>query len=54
MLPRFSEPGLYLVAISRNPAGGELDLRNAAAGSYFFSTTHEQDQTSYYYPLQIK
>jgi hypothetical protein len=54
ILPRFSEPGLYLLAISRDPAGGELDLRNAAAGSYFLSTTHEQDQTSYYYPLQIK
>ena len=32
----------------------ELDLRKAAAGPYFLSTTHEQDQASYYYPLQIK
>jgi hypothetical protein len=32
----------------------DLDLRKAAAGLYFLSTTHEQDQASYYYPLQIK
>jgi hypothetical protein len=32
----------------------DLDLRRARAGSYFLSTTHEQDQTAYYYPLQIK
>lgn len=31
-----------------------LDLRKAAAGPYFLSTTHEQDQAAYYYPLQIK
>ena len=31
-----------------------LDLRKATAGSYFLSTTHEQDQAAYYYPLQIK
>jgi hypothetical protein len=31
-----------------------LDLRKVAAGAYFLSTTHEQDQTAYYYPLQIK
>ena len=31
-----------------------LDLRNAKAGAYFLSTTHEQDQAAYYYPLQIK
>lgn len=31
-----------------------LDLRKAKAGPYFLSTTHEQDQASYYYPLQIK
>lgn len=31
-----------------------LDLRSAKAGQYFLSTTHEQDQASYYYPLQIK
>jgi hypothetical protein len=32
----------------------DLDLRNAKPGSYFLSTTHQQDQASYYYPLQIK
>jgi hypothetical protein len=31
-----------------------LDLRSAEAGAYFLSTTHEQDQAAYYYPLQIK
>ena len=31
-----------------------LDLRKVASGAYFLSTTHEQDQASYYYPLQIK
>ena len=31
-----------------------LDLRTAKAGQYFLSTTHEQDQAAYYYPLQIK
>ena len=30
-----------------------LDLRSAKAGAYFLSTTHEQDQAAYYYPLQI-
>jgi hypothetical protein len=45
VLPRHSAPGQYL----RN-----LDLRNAHAGQYFISTTHEQDQAAYYYPLQIK
>ena len=32
----------------------DLDLRNFQPSSYFLSTTHEQDQASYYYPLQIK
>lgn len=31
-----------------------IDLRKSKPGSYFLSTTHEQDQASYYYPLQIK
>lgn len=31
-----------------------LDLRHAHAGQYFLSTTHEQGQASYYYPLQIR
>jgi hypothetical protein len=32
----------------------DLDLRKVEAGAYFLSTTHEQDQAAYYYPLQIK
>jgi hypothetical protein len=32
----------------------DLDLRKSKKGAYFLSTTHEQDQASYYYPLQIK
>lgn len=32
----------------------DIDLRGAKAGAYFLSTTHEQDQTAYYYPLRIK
>src|SRR5260370_39304294 len=31
-----------------------LDLRKSQPGCYFLSTTHEQDQASYYYPLQIR
>ena len=31
-----------------------LDLRGSRPGFYFLSTTHEQDQASYYYPLQIR
>jgi hypothetical protein len=31
-----------------------IDLSKAQAGQYFLSTTHEQDQAAYYYPLQIK
>ena len=38
----------------REEVSVDLDLRKAAAGPYFLSTTHEQDQASYYYPLQIK
>jgi len=32
----------------------DLDLRKSKPGAYFLSTTHGQDQASYYYPLQIK
>jgi hypothetical protein len=32
----------------------DLDLRNSQPGSYLLSTTHEQDQASYYCPPQIK
>jgi hypothetical protein len=69
VLPRFSEPGRYDVAVTRDQAGNDvqahdtvtatsnsvdLDLRKSPVGPYFLSTTHEQDQASYYYPLQIK
>jgi hypothetical protein len=75
ILPRFSAPGQYLVAVTRDQNGNgpvaagtsdaavsdgqarlsvALDLRNAHAGRYYLSTTHEQDQAAYYYPLQIK
>ncbi|MGH6682049.1 MAG: hypothetical protein ACREDL_24660 [Bradyrhizobium sp.] len=75
VLPHFSTPGQYLVAVTQDqngsgviaeaaassvPSGGQetvsvtLDLLNAKAGAYFLSTTHEQDQASYYYPLRIR
>jgi hypothetical protein len=75
ILPRFSRPGQYTVAVTRDQSvndplahgaaaangGGDreevsidLDLRKSKPGAYFLSTTHEQDQASYYYPLQIK
>ena len=75
ILPRFSPPGQYAVAVTQDQNGNgvvaqrsalatingdhesvsvELDLRVAKAGAYFLATTHEQDQASYYYPLQIK
>ena len=75
ILPRFSRPGQYTVAVTRDQSvndplahgnaaangGGDqeevfvdLDLRQSRPGAYFLSTTHEQDQASYYYPLQIK
>jgi hypothetical protein len=75
ILPRFSAPGQYLVAVTHDQNGNgvvsegstkanangeqeavsvELDLRGAKAGAYFLSTTHEQDQAAYYYPLQIR
>ena len=75
ILPRFSPPGQYAVAVTQDQNGNgvvaqrsapatingdhesvsvELDLRAARAGAYFLATTHEQDQASYYYPLQIK
>lgn len=31
-----------------------LDLRKVATGAHFLSTTHEQNQAAYYYPLRIK
>jgi hypothetical protein len=75
VLPRFSGPGQYEVAVTRDQAANDvqahdtvtamsnsgreevsvdLDLRKVGAGPYFLSTTHEQDQASYYYPLQVK
>ena len=75
ILPRYSEPGRYDVAVIRDQAsrsllahaastatgsGGReevsvyLDLRKCRDGSYFLSTTHEQNQASYYYPLEIR
>jgi hypothetical protein len=39
---------------SQQQITAKLDLRSATAGQYFLSTTHEQDQAAYYYPLQIK
>jgi hypothetical protein len=38
----------------REEVSVDLDLRKSQPGSYFLSTTHEQDQASYYYPPQIK
>ena len=75
ILPRYSRPGQYTVAVTRDQTVNDplahgnatsigngdreevsvdLDLRNSKPGAYFLSTTHEQDQASYYYPLQIK
>jgi hypothetical protein len=75
ILPRFSRPGQYTVAVTRDQTVSDplahgsaaatgngdreevsvdLDLRESKPGAYFLSTTHEQDQASYYYPLQIK
>jgi hypothetical protein len=75
ILPRFSSPGRYIVAVTHGPDGNgliaetaataasrvqqemlsvDLDLRRAHAGQYYLSTTPEQDQASYYYPLQIR
>jgi hypothetical protein len=75
ILPRFSGPGEYVVAVTRDQNGSDvmaqgraqavesgdreevsvdLNLRQARAGSYFLSTTREQDKAAYYYPLRIK
>ncbi len=75
ILPRFSSPGRYVVAVTHGSDGNgliteaastatnrgqqetlsvDLDLRRAHAGQYYLSTTHERDQASYYYPLQIR
>ena len=75
ILPRYSRPGQYTVAVTRDQTVNDplahgsavatgngdreevsvdLDLRKSKPGFYFLATTHEQDQASYYYPLQIK
>jgi hypothetical protein len=75
ILPRYSESGRYMVAVTHDRTGNDLlaqssaaatgngdreeisvdlDLLKSKPGAYFLSTTHEQDQASYYYPLQIK
>ena len=75
VLPRYSTPGQYVVAVTRDQSGSgpvargvgsavsdgyrelvtvTLDLRSATAGPHFLSTTREQDQASYYYPLDIR
>jgi hypothetical protein len=75
VLPRYSSPGQYVVAVTQDQSGSNtvakgvglavsdgsrelvtvtLDLRSATAGPHFLSTTREQDQASYYYPLDIR
>jgi hypothetical protein len=75
VLPRYSTPGKYVVAVTRDQSGSDpvakgiglavadgsrelvtvtLDLRSASVGPHFLSTTREQDQASYYYPLEIR
>jgi hypothetical protein len=53
--------GLVAEATATTVANGDqqritisLDLRKTAVGLYFLSTTHEQDQATYYYLLHIK
>jgi hypothetical protein len=75
ILPRYSTPGQYVVAVTQDQSGSNpvakgigpavsdgsrelvtvtLDLRSATTGPHFLSTTREQDQASYYYPLDIR
>jgi hypothetical protein len=75
ILPRFSDPGQYAVAVTRTRSDDDLvahakasskregeneelalllDLRSATPGRYFLATTREQDEASYYYPLEIQ
>jgi hypothetical protein len=53
--------GRVAQAFASTAANGEMEqittsinLSKAHAGQYFLSTTHEQDQAAYYYPLEIK
>jgi hypothetical protein len=75
VLPRYSTPGKYVVAVTRDQSGSypvakgigsavsdgsrelvtvTIDLRSATTGPHFLSTTREQDEASYYYPLDIR
>jgi hypothetical protein len=63
ILPRYSESGSDLLARGSATALGtgdreevsiDLDLRKTQPGAYFLESTDEEDQASYYYPLQIK
>ena len=74
ILPRFSQPGLYRIAVVRDKSGKTvlaegtgaaiadgprqvvtvmLNLRSAPSGSYLLSTTHGDDEASYYYPVKV-
>ena len=46
--------GLAVADGSRELVTVTLDLRSATTGPRFLSTTREQDQASYYYPLDIR
>jgi hypothetical protein len=54
MVPSLRALPPTVVSGNQQQITAKLDLRNAHAGQYFISTTHEQDQAAYYYPLQIK
>ena len=74
ILPRFSQPGPYRIAVVRDKSGKTvlaegtgatvadgprqvvtvmLNLRSAPSGSYLLSTTHGDDEASYYYPVKV-
>ncbi len=74
ILPRFSQPGPYRIAVVRDKTGKTplaegigatvvdgprqvvtvmLNLRSAPSGSYLLSSTHGDDEASYYYPVKI-
>jgi hypothetical protein len=46
--------GTALANGDRTEVSVNLDLRQSKPGAYFLSTTHEREEASYYYPLQIK
>ena len=45
--------GSALVDGSREVVTVVLDLRYAKSGAYFLQTTRDQDEASYYYPLEV-